>query len=204
MNRIEILIIKIFLWVLIPGLFFFLFWWASASLAIYQIYPISENQIALFSIAGLVIGLCVTFLFRNFLFSRFYNIGFLILGFIYLFCSTICFAIMMGFPAGNIILGGIAGFYIGRRLKHNRLIPIIYLWKTSIFTAVITGFWVLVISILAFMDGQVLTFIESNFGLVKEIMNGPVVIISIIFISVLAGLFQFYLTRFTGSLSLKL
>lgn len=204
MKRIEILIIKSFLWILIPSIFFFLFWWISSSLAIYQIFPVSENQIAFSAFTGLLIGICLVLLTHKILLSRFYSIryGFLIP--IYLFCSAISFGIMMGFPLGNIILGVIAGFYIGRRIKYAKLIPHSIFSKTSIFTAFVSGFWVLLISILAVGDGEILLFLISNFRLTENIIIGPIGIALIILVTLIIGLFQFYLTRYACRLSFKI
>lgn len=204
MKRIEKLIIKSFLWILIPSLSFFLFWWVSSSLAIYQIYTVSENQVAFSAITGLLIGICLVFFTRKILLSRFYSIRYRLLIPIYLFCSAISFGIMMGFPLGNIILGGIAGFYVGRRIKYAKLNPLIIFNKTCLFTAFISGFWALLISILAVGDGEVLLFLASNFRLTENIIIGPIGITLIILATLLIGLFQFYLTRFTCRLSFKI
>lgn len=204
MKRTEIVIIKSFLWILIPSIFFFLFWWVSSSLAIYQIYPVSENQIAFSALTGLLIGIFLVLFTRKILLSRFYSVryGFLIP--IYLFCSAISFGIMMGFPLGNLILGAAAGFYIGRRIKYADLYPESSFNTTSIFTASISGFWVLLISIMAVGDGEVLSFLESEFRLIKNIIIGPIGIVLIILVTLSFGLFQFYLTRFTCRLSFNI
>lgn len=110
----------------------------------------------------------------------------------------------MGFPLGNIILGGIAGFYIGRRIKYAKLNPQSIFKKTSFFTAFISGFWALLISILAVGDGEVLLFLASNFKSAENIIIGPISIALIILVTLIIGLFQFYLTRYACRLSFKI
>lgn len=204
MKRFERFIIKSFLWIFIPLIFFFLFWWGSSSLAIYQIFPVSEIQIAFSALAGLLVGICIVLFTHKIFLSRFYSIRYGLLIPIYIFCSAISFGIMMGFPLGNIIWGGIAGFYIGRRIKYADLNPEINFKKTSIFTAFISGFWVLLISIMAVGDGEVLLFLESKFRLTENIMIGPIGMALIILVTLIFGFLQFYLTRFACRLSFKI
>ena len=204
MKRIEILIIKSFIWILIPSIFFFHFWWISSSLVIYQIIPISENQIAISALTGLLIGICLVWFTYKILLSRFYNIRYSFLIPIYLFCSAISFGIMMGFPLGNIILGVFAGLYIGRRIKYAKLYPQSIFMKTSIFTAFVSGCWVLLISILAIGDDEVLLFLKSNFKLTENIIIGPIGITLVILVSLIIGVFQFYLTRIACRFSFKI
>ncbi|MCK5052345.1 MAG: hypothetical protein KAS53_11525 [Candidatus Cloacimonetes bacterium] len=204
MKKIETLIIKSFFWILIPCIFFFLFWWVSSSLTIYNIIPVSENQIAFSALTGLFIGICLVLFTNKILLFRFYSIRYFFLIPIYLFCSTISFGIMMGFPLGNIILGVIAGFYIGRRIKYTKFNPQSIFRKTSIFTAFVSGCWVLLISILAVGDGKVLLFLTSNSQLTEKMIIGPIGITLVILVSLIFGVFQFYLTRFACRFSFKI
>ena len=110
----------------------------------------------------------------------------------------------MGFPLGNIILGVFAGLYIGRRIKYAELYPQSIFMKTSIFTAFVSGCWVLLISILAIDDGEVLLFLTSNFKLTENIIIGPIGITLVILVSLIFGVFQFYLTRFACRFSFKI
>ena len=183
---------------------FFVFWWTSSFLTIYEIFPLAENQIALIAISGLIIGLFLVLLTKNILLFRFYTIRYGLLIPIYLLCSVVAFASMMGFPLGNLILGGIAGLYIGRKMKYVEMNPKIYCKKASLFTSIISGFWVLVIFLLALNDGEILLLFERNFGLTESIIIGPIFVVLIILAILIFGLLQFYLTRFACRLSFKI
>ena len=203
MGRIEILIIKSFLWIFIPFAVFILFWWTSYILTIYNFFSLTENQIAYIAISGLVIGLFLVFSIRKMLLSNFYYIQNWILILIYLFYSVVAFASMMGLPLGNLVLGGIAGFYIGRKIKYNKLNPQIHFKKTCLFTTIVTGFWVLVICMLVLNESEVFLFFERNFQLTQGIVVVPILILIIISTILIMGVLQFYLTRFTCRLSFK-
>lgn len=203
MGRIEILIIKSFLWIFIPFAVFILFWWTSYILTIYNFFSLTENQIAYIAISGLVIGLFLVFSTKKILLSNFYYIQNWILILIYLFYSVVAFASMMGLPLGNLVLGGIAGFYIGRKIKYNKLNPQIHFKKTCLFTTIVTGFWVLVICMLVLNESEVFLFFERNFQLTQGIVVVPILILIIISTILIMGVLQFYLTRFTCRLSFK-
>lgn len=203
MTRIESLIIKSFLWILIPLAFFIIFWWSSSFLTIYKILTLTENQIASIAISGLFIGLIIVFLTRNIILIKFYSINNWILILIYFFYSAVAFASFMGMPFGYLILGAIAGFYIGRKIRYKNLNPQIYFKNISLFTSIVSGFWTLVICLLVLNEGDYLKFFENNFQLTDKIIIVPIIIITIIITILIIAVLQFYLTRFTCKLSFK-
>ena len=203
MGRIEVLIIKGFLWIFIPMAVFIIFWWTSSFLTIYEIFSLTDNQIAYIAISGLVIGLFFVSLTKNKLFFNFYSIKNWILILIYLFYSGVAFAIMMGLPLGNLILGVAAGFYIGRKIKYAKFNPQIGFKKTSLFTSIVSGFWALVICLLVLNEGEFLKLFERNFQLTQSIIVVPIIVLMIIITILIIGVLQFNLTRFTCRLSFK-
>ena len=203
MSRIESLIIKSFLWILIPFAFFIIFWWSSSFLTIYEIFTFTENQVASTAISGLFIGLIIVFLTRNIILINFYSINNWFLILIYFFYSAVAFASMMGMPFGYLILGAIAGFYIGRKIRYKNLNPQIHFKTTSLFTSIVSGFWTLVICLLLLNEADYLEYFKNNSQLIDNIIVVPIIILTIIITILIIAVLQFYLTRFTCRLSFK-
>ena len=104
---------KLFLTLVIGGIApiscFLSGWWGA-----YFFAP--ENQIPVFMLAGLGMGIIIDLLFLGKWVKLAYRISPLILITIYLFYSVGVFGFFMGVPVFNIVMGPLAGFYIGRRL----------------------------------------------------------------------------------------
>ena len=108
-NKLEIVFLALVFGGLSPIFCFLAGWWGA-----YFFAP--ENQIPVFMLAGLELGIIIDLLFLGKWIRAAYRISPLILITIYLFYSVGIFGFFMGVPVFNIIMGPLAGFYIGRRL----------------------------------------------------------------------------------------
>ena len=104
---------KLFLTLVIGGIApiscFLSGWWGA-----YFFAP--ENQIPVFMLAGLGMGIIIDLLFLGKWVKLAYRIHPFILIAVYLFYSVGIFGFFMGVPVFNMVMGPLAGFYIGRRL----------------------------------------------------------------------------------------
>jgi hypothetical protein len=92
-----------------PIFFFLAGWWGA-----YFFDP--ESQIPVFMLAGLGLGIIIDLLFLGKWIKLAYRIHPIILIAIYLFYSVGIFGFFMGVPVFNIVMGPLAGFYIGRKM----------------------------------------------------------------------------------------
>ncbi len=167
MNRLEKIIVGIFIslascWsLLVAG------WWTSASLSMYHLLPISDQGIAIAALSSLGIGILLNVLCLKNLIARFYDVDWLIAAPIYLFWVMIATASFMGLPLGTLVLGTLAGLYLGRRYRHGRTSKITFARQTriaSLYVALATGVASLGIGMLVLRDAYVLATIQRVLG----------------------------------------
>ncbi len=112
MNRFDNAFGGIIIGIIILSLTLCTFWWGSYLL---------DLDIQFWAISGIILGIVIDIIFLNKLLRRFYYLGTISLALMYLFYSIGMFGFFMGVPIFNIVLGIIAGIYIGRRMKVRRL-----------------------------------------------------------------------------------
>ena len=164
----ESIIIGFVVGILCPLLLFVLFWWVSASLSIYGLLVISESGIAMVAIIGLVIGIALDVIYLRKWIQQFYRVDLRVLAPLYLGCSAVAVASFMGLPAGNLVLGTLAGVYIGRRQVHASRISDLAMntiRKASFFTTIVTGGEALVIGLLALNEDWVVEWLVAVTGI---------------------------------------
>jgi hypothetical protein len=91
-------------------------WWGAYLLA-------PESQIPIFMLAGMGVGIVIDLLFLGKWVNVAYQLNPIFLIAIYLFYSVGIFGFFMGVPVFNSIMGPLAGFYVGRRLKQEKADP---------------------------------------------------------------------------------
>jgi hypothetical protein len=95
---------------------------------------------------------------------------------VYLFCSAIATAFCMRLPLGNVVLGTLAGGYVGRRAYHatqSRESLSKTASRVGLFAASVTGAWALLIGLLA-LDEEMVELLQVVVGLERVIIAGPV------------------------------
>jgi hypothetical protein len=111
MNRFDNVFGGILIGIIIPILTLCTFWWGSYLL---------DLDIQFWAISGIILGIVIDIIFLSKLLRRFYYLSTISLALLYLFYSIGMFGFFMGVPIFNIVLGIIAGIYIGRRMKVRR------------------------------------------------------------------------------------
>ena len=104
---------------------------------------------------------------------------------LYLICSFMAVAFFMGFPIGNLLLGFLAGVYVGRKwhqLNSDHATFSSASKKVSIFSAFVTSIEALPIGVLALQEESIIDFINRIFGFVLFNKN---IIQDIVFILIL-------------------
>ena len=118
MTKTESVVVGFAVGILCPLLLFVLFWWVSAALTIYHVLPLPESGIAVAAFIGLALGVALDVLYLRSWISEFYRADMRVMVTVYLCCSMIAVSFFMGLPVGNLVLGTLAGAYIGRREYH--------------------------------------------------------------------------------------
>lgn len=175
MDKREILLVSIVMGGVIPLLSLILFWWIGAGLAISQVLPIKESWIPVVALIGLSFGIALDALYLKRWVLRIYDIGLWLIITIYLFCSLIMLAFFMGMPFGNLVLGSLAGVYIGRRAyysaeRYDSFTKLAI--KMSILTALITAGESLPFALLSLTEPIIQGLIEAVTGLDDQAISG--------------------------------
>ena len=144
------------------------FWWLTAAIAMYGLWPLSESAIAASAFVGLAVGIMLDILALKRWVRRFYLAKSRTMALLYLAWSVIALALLMGLPIGVLVLGACAGFYVGRK-AHHRMASQAALErsarKAALFTAGVIAFESIVMGLLALHDRFTMTWILSRLGL---------------------------------------
>ena len=173
MSKTESIASGIILGILCPLCTFILCWWAPATLNFYRAVP--ESWIAASALAGLAVGIGLDVLYLKSWIPHFYKVDMKLLALIYLFCSTMAAAFFMGLPLGNLVLGILAGAYMGRRAYHIGQTRISFPKTTNrfiLFTTLVTGAWALWIGLLALNDESIIQLLQAVPGLAWVSLTG--------------------------------
>lgn len=192
-SKTESIASAVILGILCPLSMFILFWWAPATLNFYV--PVPESWIATSALTGLAVGIGLDALYLKKWIPNFYKVNMKLLILIYLFCSAIAAAALMGMPPGNFVLGVLAGAYMGRRAHHTGQSRIQFT-KTAnrfvLFTTLVSGVWALWIGLLALNDASVIQLLQSVPGLAWVPVSGSagiglVILLTIVLMAVQYG-----------------
>ena len=129
--------------------------------------------------------------------SMFYQASPTLMVSLFLICSVLAIALCMGIPIGNLVLGVLAGVYVGRRYLHAASEPDAFeraSRKVGVFTGIIVAALAFPVGILALYAGE-----EETARSVVEAIGLPYRrIVGFGFVTVLCGLLllmQYGLTR---------
>lgn len=198
LNKREYAIIGALIGLSIPFFGFVLFWWSAASLKILRIANISDSAIGMTAVVGLCTGILINILFMKKLMPRFYILNTALCVLIYLFCSLMAVAFFMGIPIGNLVLGMLAGVYIGRKNKHldkNDSQMRSASKRVGVFTAMVTGVEALAIGVLAIREESIIHRLDQLTSLHVFHFHGIVGVFLIVLLSALLYLIQYVLSK---------
>jgi hypothetical protein len=198
MNKTESIAIGLVVGILFPLLVFVLCWWSIAALVMYQVLPLPESVIPSAAFTGLVAGVVLDVLYLRKWIVQFYRIDMWVMALVYLFCSGIAVAFFMGLPLGNIMLGILAGIYVGRRHHHRGGSKELFrspVKTVSVFTAFVTGLEALPIGLLALDEGILTELLEQIAGLEVAVITSPIGSGVIVLLCVVLMAAQFWCTR---------
>jgi len=162
MSRAESVIVAAVVFIACPATCFTIAWWVSASLGI------PERAVAACALAGLAVGTALAAAGWKRCVSGFYTHKRIVLVALYLFWSAMALAFLMGLPIGNVLLGVLAGLYVGRRARHAGTPAAAFqadARRISLFAASITGLVSLAMGILAVHDQHSMQAILGFVGL---------------------------------------
>jgi len=167
-TRTESTVITLFLFLVCPLSCLIFAWWTPASLSLFGVIPMSENVIISCALTGLALGIVVVVATRRQLVSIFYDLNRWIAAVLYLFWSAIALALFMGLPICNLVLGGCAGIYVGRKAYHHHISASTFKRVSrhvSLFTAIVVGIISIAMGILAVHDQTTMQTILGLIGL---------------------------------------
>ena len=204
MNKVEKIIIGIFIGISCPLLTFVVFWWTSAFLyARFAVIPLS--LVILLAFTGLGLGLLFDILFLRQWVHGFYKANLWLMVILYLCLCIMGVAFFMGLPIGTLASGTIAGIYMGRRISHysNEWINgALLLRKTALITAMVTTLAALPIGILALNDQDIVNMLGSLSAINQASLKGAGGFIIIAILCGILFLIQYWLSRKAGLLGL--
>jgi hypothetical protein len=198
MTKTESVIVGFAVGILCPLLLFVLCWWVTATLTVYHVLRIPESEIAVAAFTGLALGVTLDVLYLRRWISRFYSADVRVMVLVYLCCSAIAVAFFMGLPVGNIVLGALAGVYIGRREYHaarsgesvSKTVR-----KASLFTAIVTGAEALPIGFLALNEDWVVEWLQAVTGMDPWAATSLLGIGLIVLLCIVLMAIQFWCTK---------
>lgn len=133
MNKVETLLMALVFGAVLPIFLFLAGWWSSIGL-------VSDNLIFVIALTCLSLGIVIDIVFLKKWLRNVYITNFKLLVIIYLFYSICTFGFFMGVPVFNLMLGIMAGIFVGRKSYHDKksINEVRFnIKKTSIFTTVV-------------------------------------------------------------------
>jgi hypothetical protein len=204
MSKTESILVGVVSAILCPLLVFDFFWWTSAAAAMSGVLHLSERGIAAAALAGLGLGIIMDAVCLKVWISRFYSASLKVMMAIYLCCSVIAVASCMGLPLGNLLLGALAGLYVGRKEYHaggSEQSLARAARRAAIFTALVTGVEALPIGLLALNERTVARLLEAGLGVDQAAIAGPAGAGLVVLGCLLLMLVQFWCTRMAARLA---
>jgi hypothetical protein len=193
-NKLENILLALLLGAIVPISCFLAGWWGAYWLA-------SESRIPFFMLAGLGVGIAIDLLFLGKWVNTAYQIHPILLMAIYLFYSVGIFGFFMGVPVFNILMGPIAGFYVGRRLKFEKSDPegtkkTIHrtgLWASFVLAVACTASLILAASEVT-LAGNINGMLRELLGLNFAFDNQTILVLSV-FAGIGIVVMEYFLTR---------
>ncbi len=174
MSKTERIIVGVVLGVVCPLLTFVVCWWTAATVSM-NVPGISEHQIALAALSGLMAGIVLDLLFLPMWIRRFYTAGRRWMWAFYAALFLLAGAMFMGVPVGTFGLGLLTGVYAGRRYHHAGSAAAAAghdLRRVAFFTALLTAVTALPISILGLKEQLVVDLVRKIPGIEPSILQG--------------------------------
>lgn len=192
MSKTESIVIAVFLCIAGPFTSFVIAWWGSVLLGI------TEKSIPVWALTGLVLGIVVVALGLHRWVRAFYSTPKVLVIPLYLFWSAVALAFFMGLPVGLLMLGCLAGLYIGRKARHI-CIPAAEFnkdaRKAAVFTTAVTGLASSAMGALAIQEAhtmqQLLAFV--HLGSLAQTAAGRTMLV-VLAVPILMGI-QYWLTN---------
>jgi hypothetical protein len=184
--------------ILCPLLLFSLCWWGTATLTMYNVLRIPESGIAIAAFTGLAVGVTLDVFYLRRWINRFYRVDVRVMIPVYLYTSVVAVAFFMGLPIGNLLLGTLAGVYIGRReyyAARSGCAVSKAIRRASLFTAVVTGIEALPIGLLALNEEWVVEWLQVATGWDSGVVTGLLGIGLIVFLCIVLMAVQFWCTK---------
>jgi len=206
MNKRESVVVSVILGLACPYLTGVICWWTSATLLLSGVARISDRGIAIAAFGGLAIGLVVDAIWLKRWVANIYTLHLALLASVYLAFSVIAVASFMGLPIGNLLLGTLAGVYIGRRIFHGQADATaaeITICRTSGFTAAITGSEAFAIGLLALRERSIVKALSAFFGVNEMEIAGSVGLAVIFALVVVLAIVQCWATSTAARLTLR-
>jgi len=196
LSRAESILIALFVSIACPLSTFVLAWWGSTFVTM------SERIVTYSALTGLGLGLLLLVVCLRRWIHNFYAVRSILTLLAYLFWSVIALAFFMGLPVGNLVLGSLAGLYIGRKAQHQGLATPLFQHQArwvGLFTATVVGFISVAMGLLAIQERETMQVILGLVGLSRlaATPTGRVVLVAIA-VPVLIGI-QYWLTRVAAS-----
>jgi len=176
-------------------------WWSAACLAMCHLVAIHERGIMLLALGGLCAGIALAAWKARTWAVRVYETNWLLTAPLFLVWSAMATALFMGLPIGNLALGAAAGFFIGRKARHEGAAPresTHAAGRAGVFTAAVAGCIALPMGILAVLDVHTMQTLLSLVGcsrIADTWAGGTAVIAAAVPLVVPA---QYLLTRWTA------
>lgn len=207
MSRWEKALVGGFIGAAVPFTLMVIGWWGSASLLMAGLLRVTDAQIAAAAWSGLALGLLLDLALLRRWIGAFYRVDLRLLAPIYLFWTAVTTAFFMGMPLGNLLLGTAAGAYAGRRTV-NAAIPGADRWRLvgriSLFTAGVTSVAALGIGLLAAREPYTLAPFRRLLGLDQAAATLTVDLAIVVVAVVLLAAIQFWLTRLSAAVTMRL
>ena len=203
MSKLESVLVGLFIGITCPLLIFVGFWWSAALL--HRYLPDFPLQFVIASaVTGLCVGMILDVLFLKNWVPRFYTTNIWLMGIIYIALSIAAVAFFMGLPVGTIILGILAGIYMGRRACHAQIdltMDESSLRKTSLAAGAVTSMAAFPIGLLALNEDDILEMLQSLLGIWQLNFRGWAGFTLIGLLCIFLYLIQYWLSKQVGYLA---
>jgi hypothetical protein len=200
LSRTESILIALFVSIACPFSTFILGWWGSAFVSS------SEKVIKFSALTGLGLGLLLLVVCLRRWIHSFYAVSSILTVSAYLCWSVIALASLMGLPVGNLVLGSLAGLYIGRKAHHQGIATSLFERQArwvGLFTATVVGFISVAMGMRAIQERATMQVILGFVGLSRlaATETGRVVLVAIAVPALIA--IQYWLTYVAASWGFK-
>ena len=196
--RFDKLLFSVLFGIVIPILFFIIFWWGTF------IFTDNHKVIIIAALSGLGIGILISLLIKFIRKPDIYSISVSVLILVYLFYNGILFTMFMGLPVFHPVLGVVAGYYQAKYMLHHKKITDYRkeIRRISVFTSAIMGIVCLFSATVALVSKSTTEDLRGMFNLLFDISQTLLVTFIIT-----GGLFliiiQYLLARFTMKVTLS-